>query len=386
MSNDNLLSLAYSKNLSLLEKNKIDAASIVPSSINRLSNSTTSIQSSFSGMLSLTRLSQSNTRDLIANSIEPAINNKTTIDRILPGVEISDADGLILYQDKNRPSKVIKRSRESIVGEDDLSYGGLHFPADITEIASAHFRLSIYKYERFSAYNSNDSFNDTPINIYLPVPENVTSGVNVNYAQKDIGFYGDAMNSDLAQTVISNRKSGRDFLDGVNSEDASSLIALVGKRAAYSTLESANEVVGGLAGRIAGEIPNPMPTVFFKGLELRTFTFSWKLVPRNQGESETIREIIKTIKKNSLPGNQDNFLSYPSVFEPAIINRVSSGSDFESTTTFTKYKKCVVRSMMVNYTPEGTSAFFYDGNPCSVILNIDVQEVENYTQEDVDNE
>ena len=45
--------------------------------------------------------------------------------------------------------------------------------------------------------------------------------------------------------------------------------------------------------------------------------------------------------------------------------------------------KSAVKTFSVNYTAEGTSAFFVDGAPVAINLILTFQEMENMTSEDV---
>jgi len=45
------------------------------------------------------------------------------------------------------------------------------------------------------------------------------------------------------------------------------------------------------------------------------------------------------------------------------------------------YKKSMLSSLSINYSGEGTSAFFVDGNPVSIELTLGLQEAELYLEE-----
>ena len=53
-----------------------------------------------------------------------------------------------------------------------------------------------------------------------------------------------------------------------------------------------------LIARASGGIVNPNMELLFNGVTLRTFRFSFKLTPRNDTESKSIKTIIKVFKKN----------------------------------------------------------------------------------------
>jgi len=70
-------------------------------------------------------------------------------------------------------------------------------------------------------------------------------------------------------------------------------------------------------------------------------------------------------------------LKYPDLVMPSIQGK---GAD-----EMGNFKRCMVNSFSVNYTAEGTSAFFHDGKPVSIVINMSLTEFEQFTSEDVDN-
>lgn len=384
MDESSTLKLPFRKNISFLEETKLYTNNITKYGINQKSDPTVNVNGRMSMILDETGLTNQTISSYITNVVNSSVTQKTSIDKTQTNLSRYDVSAKPKYMKSRRPADEIRNKKEELLGKEDLPYGGLSFPEGITDKVS-YMQLSIRKYSRPSSYEAGDAMNDV-MKIYLPIPENLSTVDSVTYAQRETGFYGDALNSDLAQKKISEAKASGSVISALTSWDredvsgAAQLIQEIGKRASYATLESANEIVGGLAGQIAGEIPNPHPSIFFKGLELRTFTLSWKLVPRSAAESSILNQIILSLRSNFLPSSSGGFLNYPHLLKPAIV-RSSGGA-----TTVQSYKNCVVRTLTINYTPEGTSAFFHDGMPCSIVLNMDIQEVENYTSEDVYND
>ena len=137
---------------------------------------------------------------------------------------------------------------------------------------------------------------------------------------------------------------------------------------ATKLIESEPEL-GGLAGQMAGAIPNPHPTVFFKGLDLRNFDWTWKFVPRSELEAATIGAILRIIKQNILPKNGGTFMDYPNLVQPRI---------FPESGLWGEFKRAAIKNFSLNFTGEGTSAFFVNGDPVSIICNIQFQEIEAF--------
>jgi len=285
---------------------------------------------------------------------------------------------------RKSPTEKIKEKKEELVGFEDFNYAGLSFPADLQKMASTFVQLEFHKYDRSSPFAEGSIA--PAMNIFFPLPENFAIGYNVKYDERDTGILGEVMKSKAGRDAIKAGNVGgiggavdsiAQNISGSTSADAAQAISAVAERAAFAALNSASETVGGLAGRLAGEIPNPHPTVFFKGLELRQFTWTWKFVPRNEAEAELLKVALFLIRKFILPANIDGFLKYPYMIKPKV--KDEKGGDI---LLYGSFKRSVVKEFLVNYTGEGTSAFFHDGMPVAMNVQMTFQEVEMYTASD----
>ena len=280
---------------------------------------------------------------------------------------------------KKNPKELIKESKDRLLGEEDFNYNGEMFPMDLKENAAAYVELW------FKQYTRTDAFSEGKVGpskkFYFPVPENLSIGYNVKYEERDTGILGEIISSKSGRDAIKNIQDGNfaalgDQISAASGEDVSTAMAQVANRAAFAALNSASDVVGGLAGQIKGSIPNPHPTVFFKGLDLREFTWTWKFVPRSEAEAAKLTQMLQSIRKLILPESKDGFLKYPYLLKPSIM------SDANALDIYGKFKNSAVKQFLINYTGEGTSAFFYDGNPVAINCQMTFQEVEMYTSAD----
>jgi len=281
---------------------------------------------------------------------------------------------------KKNPKELIKESKDRLLGEEDFNYNGEMYPMDLKENAAAYVELHFQQYSRTDAFTEGKITGNKKF--WLPVPENLSLGYNIKYEERDTGILGEIISSKSGSDAINNMQSGSfqaiaDQLSAASSEDVSNAMTQVANRAAFAALNSASDTVGGLAGQIKGSIPNPHPTVFFKGLDLREFTWTWKFVPRSEAESAKLTQILKMIRKLILPESKDGFLKYPYLLKPAV-----QSSDANALDIYGKFKNSAVKQFLINYTGEGTSAFFYDGNPVAINCQMTFQEVEMYTAAD----
>lgn len=167
-------------------------------------------------------------------------------------------------------------------------------------------------------------------------------------------------------------------IGNIESGELAGAAISVAQRAALAQLNSSD--IGGLAGQMLGGIPNPHPTVFFKGVELRQFQWNWKLVPKKKDDAEAIQKIITKLREYVIPStkNSGNFLEYPYLILPEI---VSEKRDIDVELLYGKFKRCMATQFNINFSGEGTSAFFVDGRPVSINLSMVFMEVESYTND-----
>jgi len=302
------------------------------------------------------------------------------------------------YQDLGqRPEKVIADSRSS------QSSNFLNFPLNI----GAHSILLAFNKYAFvppgerglntlaggSSRNRAGQFGPVPNGtdvIQLPLPANIQDTYSVRVAGHDMGIGGAAIASGASQFAgagdISTGALGNilgEALPSVNwqqvlnpdLDQASRNVSFLGRRAIDSLLSGASRAVDqGL-----GNTVNPKSSLFFEGVNLKQFDFNWTLAPTESAESDRIRDIITTIRRNILPtygsavGLNKVLLNYPSTVDIFFL-----GVDDNY---FFKYKTCMVQQFQNNYTPNGLSVVT-GGKPAMVSMNMTLMEMDIHTSED----
>ena len=318
---------------------------------------------------------------ILTTAVSSTVTDKITLPQKFPKnpIDMGRLDNRLPSFKKQSPYEKIQKKKNRLVGEADFNYGGISFPPDLKNNAASYVELWFWSYERESPTSEGTVSPD--LKVWLPIPENFTINHEIKYQERDTGLLGDVMQSDAAQTALKTAggigdkvSAAMEAVGNQSGEEAGRAVGEVAKRAAFAALNSADEVLGGLAGRVTGEIPNPHPTVFFKGLELRQFTWTWKLVPRSVEEAAALKAIIILMKQRVLPEKAGSFLKYPSVLKPSVK---------PDATLYGNFMKSAVKTFSVNYTAEGTSAFFVDGTPVAINLILTFQEMENMTAGDV---
>lgn len=125
----------------------------------------------------------------------------------------------------------------------------------------------------------------------------------------------------------------------------------------------AGQAVGtNVLGRATGAVLNPNLELLFKGPTLRSFNFTFKFRPRNSEESQMVRNIIRTFKRNMNvqrnPG--ELFLLTPNIFTVKYMYG-KKGSDVEEHPFMNRLKPCALTAFTVGYTPDSNYMTYDDG-------------------------
>lgn len=125
---------------------------------------------------------------------------------------------------------------------------------------------------------------------------------------------------------------------------------------------------------------NPYMEVIFNGVQHRTFSFTFKMIPRNRFEQEDIRRIVQEFKFHSAPeykfGNQNLYMRFPSEFDITFIHK-----NTENPWLF-KISTCALTNVSVNHSPEGQYAAHADGAPFATELTLEFTELVLLSKED----
>jgi len=168
--------------------------------------------------------------------------------------------------------------------------------------------------------------------------------------------------------------------------------------AAYMGRNALNSFSSGLGksmGATSGTAINPQATLSFEGVNLRSFQFDWTLYPESIEEAFAIKKIIRSIKRNILPGIQEitggtgvakiegslsaNTLARAFLTYPAVVSINLLGIDESH---FLRFKPCMVDNLTVDYGASGEIIIAEGGVPQGVKLSMSFKELEIQTAED----
>jgi len=198
--------------------------------------------------------------------------------------------------------------------------------------------------------------------IHLPIPRDLKENFDLDVNSKGLGAKAGGL-ADL----------GTDLLRGAGAAVQGTEFAILYGAIAQAFEGSAADALG----QALGAVPNPHLQAIFSGVDLRTHTFQWTFAPRNPQESRNLKAIISQIKRNSLPDYSTTgtaALQYPPMVE---IKLMPWGNDL------IRFKKCLIKSVSINYAPAGLPSFFAGTRePTMIQLEIQMLETEIQTARD----
>jgi len=138
-----------------------------------------------------------------------------------------------------------------------------------------------------------------------------------------------------------------------------------------------------------GIVPNSNLELLFQGPTLRSFSFSWRMSPRSAKEATNVKRIIRMFKQGSAPrklnsqsgaGAASLFLGTPNIFK---LSYKTAGS--KEISGLNKFKICALVNMNVIYAPDGQWAAYAEGQPVSLQMSLNFQEIEPVYESDYQN-
>lgn len=310
-----------------------------------------------------------------------------------------------------------------LFGPQDSDLGGtgsLRYPNDSNTFQSSDYMIfDFYSYkppfskDQGGGLFSYDAYNKSATNlgakqltqIILYMPEDVSVSYQAEWTGKKFGNIA----AGLLQTA--GNVGGGDI--GKAIQNLSSTAGGTVKRAPAQIGASAvSAIVSGITGEsvgsgdifssIGGQILNPNTELIFGGHDLRTFTFTYKLVAYNKPESDVIKRIIQVFKTAMLPSfNPDGvkysdlinkgefeggdpktqesigFIKNPLLVQPYFMHKTGIHQYLP------RFKPCTITSFDANYTADGVYAAYADGSPVAATITISLLETKLVYAEDI---
>lgn len=335
--------------------------------LNNTSQGRMAIGANMAAALEATGVTTQNSRNFLANTVSPSVNQKRGLHKSIASspIDLSDPGNRMPSLRGRNPNEIMENKQRRINGSPNLA-----FPFDVSD-APGYVMLEFHSYDRETAFapGSLSRVDD----IKLPLPDNFAQTYSMSYEPRDAGFMHDegarALES-MAKDLVQGTAGWGDIKRDDVLKALGGLTGSIGARKTWAALDLINDIMPAkdIAGSVAGMIPNPHTSIFFQGMDLRSFQWNWKLVPRNSGEAETIEGILKKIKNHVLPKAEGITLSYPDMLWPKIGGEIANA--------YGEFRICMVQNLTINFSAEGASAFFRDGRPVAIQLGLEFKEVD----------
>ena len=205
--------------------------------------------------------------------------------------------------------------------------------------------------------------------VTLPVPTSVNDANKTEWGSASMtpaqiaasGAVKKLLGKDAKSAVESANKSAQDFMADGN-----------GKKAMENFFTEQLTGAEDLLSRTEGRVMNPNMELLFKGPGMRSFSFSWKMSPRDEKESIVIAKIIRMFKQSMAPQKVPGalFLKAPSVYD------IEFRSGKSRNKFLPKIKTCGLTDCSVNYTPDGSFMAYDNDSMVALEMSLSFQEME----------
>lgn len=210
--------------------------------------------------------------------------------------------------------------------------------------------------------------------IALYIPNNIQTSYGADWKTSDLGMVG---------TVIDAATGLGDLTTVAGWKQAWNAAKTVVPNALVNTLASATQTLTNVNVEDAKNmymrtISNPYTEVIFNGVQNRTFSFSFKFIPKSQKEQDQIKKIIETLRFHRAPeikyGNVNNYMLFPSEFDIMFFHK-----NVENKYIF-KISTCGMTNMTINQGGDSHFATHADGSPFFTEMTLEFTELEVLTK------
>ena len=193
--------------------------------------------------------------------------------------------------------------------------------------------------------------------IILPIPEGAQDGNIVGWGQGDMNAaeaaLGEFALGGMTGGVEGAQEAAKNILNDIDTVSGEAKTAIAGILAG-NAINKGSQVLK----RATGGIINPNSELLFNGPSLRTFSFQYKLSPREPAEAKRIFDIIKALKKAMAvrKSNKTLFLMTPRIFKL----EYKDGLTGLTHKYLNRFKDCALTQLTVNYAPNQTYMAYRD--------------------------
>lgn len=300
------------------------------------------------------------------------------------------------------------RTGEGKGASNGLPGGGqayLSYPSDLTSTVTDYVRFRFYKYSppfgnnnqfaqnvggggNLAAYNASggNSLESAPglSTVYLYMPEDVSSQYGGKWQTRNFSNIAQGLMASAGPAIAAGAGGAANvidnFLKGIQSQGESFMKGSVAAGLVADAMNKANLAPGlsfdDVMGSTRGTIQNPNTENLYQGPDVRNFTLTFKMVPRNERENNIINQILRSFKYACLPKYDENggdpikaYVGVPNIVDVTFMNGNQENK------YVSQFKPSALQNVDINYTPDGVWATHRNGAPVSYTLRLQFTEL-----------
>lgn len=223
-------------------------------------------------------------------------------------------------------------------------------------------------------FSENYTMTTTTIDLFMPGQVQTTYSSDWN--STEIGSVGAAIDAVSGAMNTSTRQQAMNEWSTIKEVLSSSLMNTLAGTAQGMTPINAKDALSVSKSKRT----NPYMEVLFNGVTNRTFSFTFKMIPRSQAEQEAVRDIVKEFRFHRAPefvNDKNNmYMRFPSEFDVEFLHRS------EENPWLFKISTCALTNVSVSHSPEGQYSSHSDGAPFATEMTLEFTEILTLSKED----
>ena len=212
--------------------------------------------------------------------------------------------------------------------------------------------------------------------IYLPVPEGLQFSDTATYNDTELGFLGSQL-SNMAGALSGNGGSlsdvGKNALKNL-PKDAGGILQAV------SSAIPMGEDLKSAVGIATGTTLNKNITSEFTAVGTRGYSFQFQMIPKNDSEANTIKDIVRAFRLGLYPKGNQYQLKYPPKLKIQIVTSPTGTSD---SSYLPKIYDTYMTSFSSTYNQSG-NMWYTNGAPLETTIALSFSETRALTREDIE--
>lgn len=227
--------------------------------------------------------------------------------------------------------------------------------------------------------------------LYMPPTVQIMDGVNIQNI--DLGSLGAGVEAGIRagsgpiESIISNTGNQiSSFLDALTGNIDAEGARVVASRTA--AMFGTDGIPGAIQSAVA-VVPNPNTRMIFRSVNIREFAFDFRMIPTSQAETEAIKAIIHSFRKNLYPKTIELegtgipvAYRFPNIFK---IDMWYNGKNLSDSNPDLRFQNMYLRQFTANYNPNNMG-FYKSGDFNEVQITLAFTETKALTFDDVSSE